>query len=319
MKRQLVVLSCALAGGMLSVALASAELLSLAIGLLLLDGAAGALVGFSACTLTAERAVGSTEVQEDDPVRLRFAVARRRWLPVQVEIANHAGGWTVVKGGAADLELRVGRPGAYRVARTPVRVRDPVGLFERRLLAGRVEPLLVLPAPKSATSTPAGQPAPVEGGEPQGLRPYTPGTPLGRIHWPALARGAGLHVRHLAAAGEGLPLVVVETAGVANRDALVWTARAAAGYILTLARNVGCRVLLPGDTDATTVVGVDAAWRAMHRRLAILADQPPQATPAATVRAATVHVRAASAPSRPAPPAPLPEGVLAAAECALGP
>lgn len=43
-----------------------------------------------------------------------------------------------------------------------------------------------------------------------GLRPYRPGTPASRIHWPAVARGAGLLERRLQADGDARPLVVLD-------------------------------------------------------------------------------------------------------------
>ena len=263
-----------------------------------------------------ERIVDAVEVQEDAPLRLSFTVARSTWLPVQVEIANHSGGWLAVKDGVASLELRVGRPGTWRLAPTTTRLRDPIGLFERRSLAGRVERLLVLPAPSSRTRVHRSHLRLTDDVEPHGLAPYAPGTPLTRIHWPSLARGAGLHVRHFAAPLEGLPLVVIETDGAPDREALDWTARTAASYVLSLARSCGCRVLLPGDADPTSVIGSDAAWRAMHRRLATLGDLLPPGKPLPAAGAATVRVRAAAAPATTVRPPPLPEGVSVAATCA---
>jgi hypothetical protein len=43
-----------------------------------------------------------------------------------------------------------------------------------------------------------------------GLRPYRPGTPASRIHWPALARGAGLIEKRLRADGDTRPLIVLD-------------------------------------------------------------------------------------------------------------
>ena len=316
MKRPLVVLASATGLVLLSAAVASRALVGLAIGWVLLAGAAWAMVALSARSLAVERITGATEVQEGAPVRVRFAVARCRWLPVQVEIANHAGGWLPLKDGAASLELRVDRPGAYRLMLTTIRLRDPIGLFERRMLAGRVETLLVLPAPRSHPSVQLRHTELTDDPEPQGLAPYTPGTPLTRIHWPTLARGAGLQVRHLASPRGELPLVVVETAGAATPAALDWVARTAAGYILMLARNGGCRVLLPGDSSETRVIGSDAAWRSMHRRLATLGDLPPPPMPVPAAGRATVHVCAARAPALLVAPPTLPEGVLTASKCA---
>ena len=75
-----------------------------------------------------------------------------------------------------------------------------------------------------------------------------PGTPASRIHWPALARGAGLLERRLQADGDSRPLVVLDLAlrrAAASRlDAAV---RAAASLTLELARSGGCACCCPGD------------------------------------------------------------------------
>ena len=44
-----------------------------------------------------------------------------------------------------------------------------------------------------------------------GLRPYRPGTPASRIHWAALARGAGLLERRMRAEQESRPLIVLDS------------------------------------------------------------------------------------------------------------
>jgi uncharacterized protein (DUF58 family) len=235
---------------------------------------------------------------------------------MRLEIEDHSGGWLALGDGATSLALRVGRPGAYWLAPSRVRLRDPLGVFERRMLVGRVESLLILPKPLGPASIRLRPPRLIDDPEPQGLQPYAPGMSLARIHWPALARGAGLHVRQFAPPPDGLPLVVVDTVGVVDRRALEWTARAAAGYVLTLARRGGCRVLLPGDAEATNIVGSDGAWRAVHRRLATLGDLPPPIAPSWAAGAATVRVRAVAAPAKLAAAPPLPHGVRAATACA---
>ena len=129
--------------------------------------------------------------------------------------------------------------------------------------------------------------------EPDGLRPYTPGTPINRVHWAGAARGGELQERHFATGRDQLPLVVVDTQG-ADAAAVAWVARSAAGLVLALARAGGCRVLLPGDRVVTTIDDV-GAWPPIHRRLAAL--EPDGATmPVHDPEA--LFVRAASAPER---------------------
>jgi uncharacterized protein (DUF58 family) len=313
MKRPCAALMSAVGVAAASASLGSPALLAVAIGLVLLTGGAWAAVAVSAYALKVERRIGASEVQEDRPLRLCFRIRGRRWLPVRLEVQDHSGGWLAVGAGGASLEIHVGRPGAYRLAPTEVRVRDAIGMFELRRLAGRMEPLLILPAPTGHSSVKLPRSEVVEDPEPHGLRPYTPGMPLTRIHWPALARGAGLQVRHFAPASAGLPLVVVDTVGAAGPGALDWAARLAAGYVLALARNGGCRVLLPGDASATSVIGVGGEWRAVHRRLARLGDLPPGIASPPAARTAALSVYAAAAPGTLTPAPPLPDGVLAAA------
>jgi uncharacterized protein (DUF58 family) len=316
MKRPLTVLTCAAVAGAASVGLASLALFTLAVGIVILLGADWAVVALSARRLNVQRVVPRHEVQEDSPVRLRFAVRCDAFLPARLEVEDHSGRWLEVKDGNASVDLRVGRPGAYWLGPTRMRLRDPLGLFERGMLVGRAQPLLILPAPVSPATIRRARSGLIDDPEPQGLSPYAPGASFARIHWPSLARGAGLHVRQLTPARDRLPLVVVDTAGATSRDALDWTARTAAGYILTLSRLRGCRVLLPGDRNATPVVGADGSWRGVHRRLATLGDLPPPTAPSRAAATAAVHVRAAAAPARLAPAPPLPHGVLSASECA---
>jgi uncharacterized protein (DUF58 family) len=120
--------------------------------------------------------------------------------------------------------------------------------------------------------------------------------PLGRVDWTALARGLGLQVRHFSPGLTGVPLVVVDTTGVPSAPALDWTARTAAGFILTLAQRGGCRVLLPGDSNETSITGVNGEWRALHRRLATLAPSRTSVALPPRGHASAIRVRATSAP-----------------------
>jgi uncharacterized protein (DUF58 family) len=275
-------------------------LFALAVGLMLLVACAGLTGALAALRLAVSRTVIAREVQEDDPVRLRFDVHGIKWLPVRVEAEVESGAWVDLAPGGTFLEVRVQRRGVYRLLPSRLRVRDALGIFEWPLRAGLPEPLLILPTPDGQANLHPRHPATTAEPEPEGLRAHTPGDPLARIHWPALARGAGLQVRRFAAAPSGLPLVVVDTAGTRDSHAIDWAARTAAGHILALTRSGGCRVLLPGDATETTVTELEAGWRALHRRLARLdasvLGTPPQlagATPA-------IRVRASAAPAGPA-------------------
>ena len=315
MTRTLAVLASGLGTGAVSAALGSRALFALAIGLVLLAAAAWATIALAVHWLSAERSLSVREAQEHHPLRVRVSVAHGGWLPVRIEIEDHAGGWLAVTDGQASLELSIARRGEYRLAPTRMRLRDLTGMFERHMLVGRAEPLLILPSPRDGPPARPRHSRFVDDPDPEGLAPYVPGTPLTRIHWPALARGAGLHVRRFAPPPDELPLVVVDTAGAATGAALDWTARTAAGSVLTLARAGGCRVLLPGDARATSVFGCGATWRAVHRRLATLGDRPAPVTPTSQPSTATIHVRAAAAPPELGPAPPLPRGISAVSRC----
>jgi uncharacterized protein (DUF58 family) len=288
---------------------ASPALLAAGIGLLLVPGAAWVLLVSSARWVGLERSVVSCEVQEDAVVRVEFTVHAARWLPVHVEVEDHLGRWRAIERGRAHLELAVPRPGTYWLAPSRIRLRDATGTFERRLAAGRPEHLLVLPVPQCETIVRRSRLGLTDDPELQGLRSYVPGAPLAHIHWPALARGGELQVRHFAPPPCRLPLVVVDAAGSSRLEALDWLARIAAGHVLELARTGGCRVLFPGETTPTSVVGVGAAYRAVHRRLATLGTAVPGSQPRAAVPGGAVHLRATAAPAALPPAPPLPHGL----------
>jgi uncharacterized protein (DUF58 family) len=306
--RALAIVASAAALAAVAASVASLALLVVAIGLVLLTAAAGTAVLLSASRMGVERFVSAREVQEDVPIRLRFRVVRPTRLPVRLEIEDHSYGWVSIDHDDTWVELCVGRRGPHWLAPSRVRVRDALGIFERHLLAGRREPLLILPTPQRCASLNVGHVPMGAEPEPHGLQPYASGAPLSRIHWPSLARGAGLQVRHFASPPDGVPLVVLDTAGASSAQAVDWAIRATAGCILTFARTGGCRVRLPGDVDDTSVAGVDGEWRAMHRRLAVVGDRAPTATP--TPAAHQLRICAAAAPTGMTPAAPLPPGVL---------
>jgi uncharacterized protein (DUF58 family) len=298
MRLPLALLLAAAALAAVAGAVPAPALMPVAMGLALVTVAACAATTLAARRVTVTRTLIVHEAREYEPIPVDFEVTGLGRLPVTLEAFSGAGAWTPL--GA--LELTVPRRGAHRLAPSELRLRDPLGIACRHMTAGQPEGLLILPAPEErllrapAAGTAAGDP------EPDGLQAYAPGIPMARIHWPALARGAGLHARRLAAGPHELPLVVVDTSGALRPGAIDWAARTAAGHVLRLARNGGCRVRLPGDRRDTTVADA-AAWRALHRRLALL--EPAPATPAPR---AAIRIAAAAATALPPPP-PLPRGV----------
>jgi uncharacterized protein (DUF58 family) len=300
-------------------ALASLALFALAVGLALVTLAAGVSVALAARRLEVTRSVLQREVGEDQPVGVRFQVRDlgRLPLPVHLEALVDTDRWVHLGDGGDQLRLLVGRRGAWLLEPSRLRLRDGLGIFEWPLLAGQPEPLLVLPTPDPRAPVPPRQDATADDPDLDldGLQPYVPGTPTSRVHWPALARGAGLQQRRLVPPPSGLPLVVVDSADASDHRAVDWAARTAAGAILRLAGTGGCRVLLPGDQAATTVTDPTAAWYGVHRRLALLQPAGPLVGrgPLGAGQAPDLHVRAADAPAEVlgARPRPLPPGVVA--------
>ena len=307
----LLLLAAAVAAG--AETLASLALFAVAVGLVLLTACAGLTVALASNRVSVARTLLEREVQEDDLVRLRFDVNGTRWLPVRVEAEDHSGTWLELGTAPAVTEVQVARRGDYRLLPSRVRVRDALGIFECSRHAGSAEPLLILPTPAPQPDLRRPRAASNSDPEPDGLQEHMPGTPLARIHWPSLARGAGLQVRRFAAAPRTLPLVVVDTAGAPNPQAVDWAARTAAGQILALTRSGGCRVVLPGDASETTITAIEAGWRALHRRLARLAASV-HGPPAPAAGDPAILVRASAAPSGllRALPSPLPPGVVPA-------
>jgi uncharacterized protein (DUF58 family) len=301
-------------------ALASLALFALAVGLILIILAAGVSVALAARRLVVTRSVLQREVGEDQPVGVCFQLRGPGLLPLPVHLEAQVDidGWVLLGERGGRVALTVGRRGAWQLAPSRLRLRDGLGILEWSLVAGQPEPLLVLPAPDLRVPTPPSQDARAADPDLDGLQPYVPGTPVSRVHWPALARGAGLQQRRLVPPPVGLPLVVVDTADTSDPRALDWAARTAAGAILRSAGAGGCRVLLPGDQAATTVTDLTAAWRSVHRRLALLQPAGPAAgrDPLGAGQARDLHVRAADAPAEVlrTQPRPLPPGVVAAAD-----
>ncbi|HET9123257.1 MAG TPA: DUF58 domain-containing protein [Solirubrobacteraceae bacterium] len=210
-----------------------------------------------------------------------------------------------VRDACVQLTARMGRRGEHTFAPPAITARDPFDLA-RAESPGRGAPqtVLVLPRTEPVQWTGGNRIRASDGEEGRlgaeamaatdvdGLRPYRPGSPASRIHWPALARGQGLIERQLRADGDERPLVMLDprtrAAGPGAEAPLDAAVRAAASLVLDLARRGGCMLLLPGQSRATVVDPELSAWPAVHARLAVAgtAADPHRSRPPALERLA---------------------------------
>jgi uncharacterized protein (DUF58 family) len=188
---------------------------------------------------------------------------------------------------------RFPRRGRRRFEQPELSLQDPLGLTRvRRSGNGAAEELLVLPRTERVSwigeqlGNRAESPAEAAAAEAfaatevDGLRPYRPGAPASRIHWSALARGAGLLERRLRADGSTGPMVVLDARSPGPPELLDTAVRAAASLALELAGRSGCELLLPGERRPVHL-GVDlAGWPAAHARLALVEGGPGAPAPA---------------------------------------
>ena len=178
------------------------------------------------------------------------------------------------------LEARFERRGRHWIAPAHLVIRDPLGLAARERWSDADE-VLVLPRVEHVSARGAG----VTSGlgresdrlsthaaelELDSLRPYRPGTPASRIHWPTVARTGTMVERRLIADVDSRPLVVLDPRRPASEEALDRAVRAAASLCVHLANPNGCALLLPGDHRAAEIDPDLHSWPALHARLALL-------------------------------------------------
>jgi uncharacterized protein (DUF58 family) len=246
-----------------------------------------------------ERALDAERVIEDEPVEGRIEL--RSWLGLPgAELCDPLAGGSIGISAApwtrhVELRILARFPTRGRVPLPPPQLRlgDQLGLV--RATRSGVDPrreLLVLPrtepirwrrgGSRAGLRSPgeAHSPEPTGATEPDGLRHYQPGTPASRIHWPDLARGAGLLERRLLADGESNPLVVLDSRCPAPGALLDAAVRAAASLTLELGRREGCDLLLPGQRRSIHVGRDLGAWPAAHAQLALVEGGPDAPSPA---------------------------------------
>ena len=253
-----------------------------------------AWVLLAARSVRVTRELDSRRVVEGERLGVVYEV-RRGLVPAPAGVLEDAGlrlslPLRARRRGMTRVRRQVEAPGRGRHVLPPpaLAIGDPLGLVRRRVagLAPREE-LLVLPRtspvrPASGgagaeTGTAALAHAVESAGEVDGLRPYRQGAPAARIHWPALARGAGLVERRVHPEEDGRALVVLDARAPLTPKHLDAAVRAAASLCRALARRRGCTLLLPGERRALLLEREGPAWAAAHVRLALVEEAPPGA------------------------------------------
>ena len=217
------------------------------------------------------------------------------------------------------VEARFERRGRHHVEPAHLVIRDPLGLAQRERWSGGDE-VLVLPRVERVSARGAG----VMSGlgressrlsthaaelELDSLRPYRPGTPASRIHWPTVARTGTMVERRLIADVDSRPLVVMDPRRPESEEALDRAVRAAASLCVHLAQPNGCALLLPGDHRAQEIDPELHSWPALHARLALLEADAGAPASSRIERAGAVFWVSAGAT---APPAGIARAVAAA-------
>ena len=187
------------------------------------------------------------------------------------------------------VEVRFGRRGRRELAECRLVVRDPLGLAARDvacddaqgevLVLPKIEPVVAVEGGGAPGTESRGRDAGEGGSAPRMaapemeldiLRPYRPGAPATRIHWPTLARTGELMERRFIADPRARPLVVVDSFEPEGERELDAAVRAAASLAFHLARAGGCGVLLPGDRRPTVLRSDMRTFDDVHARLALL-------------------------------------------------
>jgi len=260
-----------------------------------------------------ERRLSALRTVEDEPVEVVLRVRADVPLPGGTVDEPLLGAPVALapgrRGARVRVRVRFARRGLRSLEAPTLRVGDPLGLTARTVAPAQRAPveLLVLPRVEPVIAVGGGDPtgsvraltlAGLAEVEVDGLRAYRAGTPASRIHWPALARGAGLLERRLRPSEDGHPLVVLDPRAPARDEDLDAAVRAAASLCRHLAVRDGCAILLPGERRARRVERDLGAWPAVWARLAVVEAGPPPSLAALAGRTGGVFYVAARPPAR---------------------
>lgn len=295
------------------------------LGFLLLGVLALVWVALSAKGAAIARGAVPRRVTEGDPFDTTITV-RGRGLPLansilheplsdrQLRMSNRLARRRRGSERSLVVIAHAGRRGMHPVPAPTLTVSDPLGLASRTIIgAGDRQDLLVLPRIEPVIWSAGGRGRlgggegasrePTGAGEVDGLREYRPGAPATRIHWPSLARGAGLLERRLIAAAEMMPVIMLDprcedsAEGLADLDKAV---RAAGSLARELGMRGGCSVLLPGLRAPVTIRPDLRALAGLQTRLALVVAEHdlrrrPAFRPEQLSGGVLVYVRATSA------------------------
>lgn len=253
--------------------------------LLLLGAGAALWVGLASMGSRVSREGGPHTVLEDEPYPLR--------IEYTAGLVPAPGGVLIeplldapVRLGLSDsrrihIDVRFARRGRRVLAPTRIVLHDPLRLASRVRESHGHDEVIVLPRLDAVLDAREDGTGGLQGGgaprasaaselELDALRPYRPGTPGSRIHWPTVARTGELMERRLVAGAEMHPLVVLDPRAPESEEALDMAVRAAASLTVTLARSGGCGLLLPGDRRPVEVGPDLRDWHGLHVRLALV-------------------------------------------------
>jgi uncharacterized protein (DUF58 family) len=203
----------------------------------------------------------------------------------------------IPRGGAVEVNISFARRGRHELGPARARFADPLGICAREVTSAPTEVLVLprverlrgaVPGRLAEPGRSAGRRTSSLAGDVDSLRPYRPGAPASRIHWPTVARTGVLMERRLRSESERRPLIVVDSRAPASEEALDSALRAAASLCVRLGELGGCALLLPGERRSHVIEADLGAWPALHARLALV--EPSSVAPlwSAVERAAIV-------------------------------
>jgi uncharacterized protein (DUF58 family) len=262
------------------------------IALALLTVGCFAWVEAAARAIRLDSLAGPPTVVEGEPYAFRIRIEVGRPPPPGGELSHSALAEPIAIGprapGLISAEARFERWGRRQVEAPLLCVHDPLSLHRRQVDGGAGWQLLVLPrvepvvAPRSGNGgspvLAGGENGEGAGGrvshaidpEVDGVRPWRPGTPASRIHWPSVARTGELLERGVVGGAESSPLVVLDRSHRADEESLLSAVRAAASLCVHLARAGGCSLLLPGESRPLAIDRELRTWPRAHARLALV-------------------------------------------------